>query len=269
MAGNSVANIAVAVPMATGGVMVAPAGTALPEGVDSATTGFTALGYVADDGLRPAGERTSTSIYDWAGKEIYSPQENHSSKFQIKLYAALDSDVLSEVFGEDNVTTVGSLTTVHETGSPLGIHPWLFNMRDNAKRVRFAIPNGQITACTEGPMVRNALQSFDVTLTCYEDENGRKVYRYYDNGTAASAPVISSRAPSGNLATAGGDILYLTGTNFVGTTGVTVGGTAAADFFVVDDQHLILTTPAKSAGSHNIVATNATGASAGFAVTFA
>jgi hypothetical protein len=269
MAGNSVAKIGIGAPLATGGIMVAAEGTTLPTGVSSATTDFTKLGYVADDGLRPSGERTSTDIYDWAGDLIYSPQENHSTQFQFKLLAAFDGDVLSEVFGEDNVTTVGSLTTVEETGEPLGIHPWLFDMRDKSKRVRIVVPAGQITAVSEDPFVRNALQAFDVTLTCYKDDNGRKAYRYYDDGSAPSAPSLTSRAPSGNLATAGGDILYLTGTNFTGTTAASVGGTAVLDFYIVDDQHLIITTPAKSAGSHNIVVTNATGASSGFAVTYA
>ncbi|MGW4090039.1 IPT/TIG domain-containing protein [Nocardia sp. NPDC004750] len=269
MAGNSVAKIGVGSPLATGGIMVAPEGTTLPTGVSSSTASWTKLGFVADDGLRPSGERTSTDIYDWAGDLIYSPQENHSTQFQFKLLAAFDSDVLAEVFGEDQVTTVGSLTTVEETGDPLGIHPWLFDMRDKTKRTRIVVPAGQITAVAEEPFVRNGLQGFDVTLTCYKDDNGRKAYRYYDDGSAPSAPTIADRSPAGTLATAGGDILYLTGTNFSGTTAASVGGTAVLDFLVVDDQHLIITTPAKSAGSHNVVVTNATGASSGFAVTYA
>ena len=166
--------------------MVAAAGTTLPIGVSSATTSFVKLGYVGDDGLRPSGTRTSTDIFDWGGDLIYSPQENHSTQFQIKLLAAFDGDVLGEVFGEAFVTTVGSLTTVEETGEPLGIHPWLFDMRDGDKRTRIVVPVGQITAVTEGPFVRNALQSFDCTITCYKDDAGRKAYRYLDDGTGAS-----------------------------------------------------------------------------------
>ncbi|WP_280331482.1 IPT/TIG domain-containing protein [Nocardia wallacei] len=269
MAGNSVANIGVGAPLASGGVMVAATGTTLPVGVTAATTDFTKLGLVADDGLRPSGERASTDIFDWAGDLIYSPQDTHSTQFQFKLYAAFDGDVLAEVFGEDNVTTVGSLTTVEETGEPLGIHPWLFDMRDKAKRVRIVVPAGQITAVAEDPFVRNALQAFDVTLTCYKDDNGKKAYRYYDNGSAPSVPTISVVEPAGTLATAGGDILYLTGTNFTGTSAATVGATAVLDYLVVDDQHLIITTPAKTAGTQNLVVTNATGPSATFALTYA
>ena len=269
MAGNSVAKIGVGAPLATGGVLVAAAGTTLPTGVSGSTSSFTKLGYVADDGLRPSGERTSTDIYDWGGDLIYSPQENHSTQFQFKLYAAFDSDVLNEVFGDENVSTVGSLTTVLETGSTLPVHPWVFDMKDGDKRTRIAVPLGQLTKVAESPFVRNALQAFDVTLQCYKDSSGNKAYRYYDDGSAAAAPVIASRVPTGNLATAGGEILVLTGTDFTGTTAATVGGTAVLDFQVVDDQTLSIITPAKSAGSYNIVVTNATGPSAGFSVTYA
>jgi hypothetical protein len=269
VAGNSVAKIGVGAPLATGGILVAPSGTTLPVGVSTAATGFTKLGYVADDGLRPSGERTSTDIYDWGGDLIYSPQENHSTVFQFKLVAAFDADVLSEVFGSSQVTTVGSLTTVVENGEPLDIHPWCFEMRDNNKRVRITVPNGQLTGISEDPFVRNALQAFDCTLTCYKDENGNKAYRYYDDGSSASAPTITAVAPSGSLDTDGGEILVLTGTNFTGTTGVDVGAAAVLDFQIINDQTLSIITPANSAGAHDVVVTNATGDSAGFSVTYA
>jgi hypothetical protein len=249
--------------------MAAAAGTTLPVGVTSSTSAFTKLGLVADDGLRPSGQRTSTDIFDWAGDLIYSPQDQHSTQFQFKLYAAFDADVLSEVFGEENVSTVGSLITVLETGSPLPVHPWLFDLKDGIKRVRIPVPAGQITNVVEGPFVRNALQSFDVTLTCYKDDNGRKAYRYYDDGSSPAAPAVTSHSPAGSVGTAGGDILYLTGTNFTGTTGATVDGTAVLDFVVVDDQHLIITVPAKAAGSRNLLVTNATGTSTAYALTYA
>lgn len=272
MAGNSVANIAVGAPLATGGISVFDAGDSTPTDVTPLNpSGATKLGYVADDGLRPSGERTSTPIYDWGGDLIYSPQENHSTAFQFKLYSSFDEDVLAEVFGTDNVTTISDLTIVTETGSPLGIHPWMFDMRDGNKRVRIIPDEAQVTGVTEGPFVRNGLQSFDITLTCYKDADGNKARRYYNKNAAADlgAPVISSRVPAGNLATAGGEILVLTGTNFTGTTGVTVGGTAVLDFQIIDNRTLTIITPAKSASTVNIVATNAIGAGSGFAVTYA
>ncbi|MBF6133511.1 IPT/TIG domain-containing protein [Nocardia otitidiscaviarum] len=272
MAGPSVANIGVGAPLATGGISIFAPGAALPTDVTPLLpAGATRLGYVADDGLRPSGQRTSTDIFDWAGDLIYSPQDNHSTAFQFKLYSAYDPDVLAEAFGSENVSTVGDLTIVEETGSPLGVHPWMFDMRDGNKRVRIVAPEAQVTAITEGPFVRNGLQSFDCTLTCYKDVNGRKAYRYYNKNAAAGSglPTITSHAPVGDLDTAGGELLVLTGTNFTGTTGVTVGAAAVGDFQIVDNRTLSIITPANSAGAYDIVVTNAAGASAGYSVSYA
>lgn len=258
--------------MATGGIMIFAAGASLPTDVTPVSpAGATKLGLVADDGLRPSGERTSTPIYDWGGDLIYSPQENHSTVFQYKLYSTFDVDVLREAFGTENVSTVGDLTIVEETGSPLGIHPWLFDMRDNNKRVRIVAPEAQVTSITEGPFVRNGLQSFDCTLTCYKDVNGRKAYRYYNKNAALGAglAVINSHAPTGTLATAGGELLVLSGTNFTGATNVTVGGTAVMDFQVVDNRTISIITPAKTAGAHNVVVTTPAGAGTPYSVTYA
>lgn len=272
MAGPSVANIGVGAPLATGGVSIFAPGATLPTDVTPlAPAGATRLGYVGDDGLRPSGQRTSTDIYDWAGDLIYSPQDQHSTQFQIKIYSAFDADTLTEAFGSENVTTVGDLVIVEETGSPLGIHPWMFDMRDGDKRVRIVPPEAQVTSVTEGPFVRNGLQSFDLTLTCYKDANGVKAYRYYNKNAAVGAglPVVNSRTPSGPLPTAGGDLVVLRGSNFTGTTGVTVGGTAVLDLEVVDNRTLTVIVPAKTAGTHNVVVTNATGAGTAFPVTYA
>lgn len=272
MAGNSVANIGTGGPGGTGGISIFAAGASLPtDVVPLAPAGATKLGYVAKDGIRPSGQRTSTDIYDWAGDLIYSPQDQHSTQFQFKLLSSFDPDVLTEAFGSDNVVTVGDLTIVEETGSPLGIHPWMFDMRDNNKRVRIVPAEAQVTGISEGPMVTNDLQSFDVTLTCYKDANGVKAYRYYNKNAAIGAglPVVTARSPIGNLATAGGEILVLSGTNFTGTTGVTVDGDPVLDFQVIDNRTLSIITPVQAAGTYNLVVTNASGAGTAFSVTYA
>lgn len=272
MAGPSVANISTGAPLATGGITIFEAGATLPTDVTPAVpSNGTRLGLVADDGLRPSGERSSTPIYDWGGDLIYSPQENHSTAFQFKLYSTYDADVLKEAFGSENVSTIGDLTIVRETGSPLGIHPWMFDMRDGDKRVRIKSTEAQVTGITEGPFVRNGLQSFDCTLTCYKDVNGDKAVRYYNKAAAAGAglPVINSRIPAGNLDEAGGELVTLIGTNFTDTTGVTVDGDDVLDFQVVDNRTLSIITPAQAAGAHPLVVTNAQGASTPLSVTYA
>lgn len=272
MAGPSVANIGVGAPLASGGISVFAAGATTPTDVTPLNpSGAIRLGYVADDGLRPSGERTSSPIYDWAGDLIYSPQENHSTAFQFKLYSSYDADVLAEVFGTDNVTTIGDLTIVRETGSPLGIHPWMFDIRDGKKRLRIVSDEAQVTNVSEGPFVRNGLQSFDVTLTCYKDINGEKARRYYNKNAAEGAglPVVNGHAPAGDLNVAGGDLLVLSGSNFTGTSAVTIDGDPVLDFQVIDNRTLSIITPPQPVGTYALVVTNPTGSSVAHSVTYA
>jgi len=77
---------------------------------------------------------------------------------------------------------------------------------------------------------------------------------------AAAPPVVNyTSAPSGSP-TAGGATLYIFGSGFVAGTLVTIGGTACTTW-MVDPTQLGVITPAKGAGSYNIVATNPDGQS--------
>ncbi|MET0416549.1 MAG: IPT/TIG domain-containing protein [Actinoplanes sp.] len=61
--------------------------------------------------------------------------------------------------------------------------------------------------------------------------------------------------------TAGGEIVVVTGYGFSNATAVTVGGTAATDYEIRSNTQIVLITPAKTAGPHQVVVTNPTGAS--------
>jgi len=77
-----------------------------------------------------------------------------------------------------------------------------------------------------------------------------------------AAPVLFSLSDIAGPA-AGGEIITVRGIGFTGTVGVTVGGTAATDFEVVDNFTLVIVTPAHAAGAVAVVVTNGTGASSG------
>lgn len=54
---------------------------------------------------------------------------------------------------------------------------------------------------------------------------------------------------------AGGTATVITGKNFTGATGVTFGGTAGTAFSVVNDSTINVTSPAKAAGTYDVVVT--------------
>jgi hypothetical protein len=61
------------------------------------------------------------------------------------------------------------------------------------------------------------------------------------------------------LPAAGGTVVFVYGDNFTGATGVTFGGTAGTAFTVVDARTIRVTTPAKAAGSYDVVVTKGAG----------
>lgn len=62
-----------------------------------------------------------------------------------------------------------------------------------------------------------------------------------------------------NLPAAGGTTVCIKGDNFTGATSVTFGGTAGTNFVVVNAQTIVVTTPAKAAGTYDVVVVKGAG----------
>lgn len=72
------------------------------------------------------------------------------------------------------------------------------------------------------------------------------------------APNITSISPATG-STAGGTAVTITGTDFTGATGVTIGGAAATSVVVVSDTSITCVTPARTAGAKDVVVTTPAG----------
>ncbi|WP_433597923.1 hypothetical protein ACQPXH_19220 [Nocardia sp. CA-135953] len=190
MAVNDVTKIGAGTPnTVTGGILVAPTGTALPTSVAATpNVAFKPLGFVSEDGVEPKGERTVNVIKDWNADDIAQLQNGHSVRFGFTLYAYWDADVLKEVFGPENVTVTaatsssGTLITVNETGSVLPLRSWIFDMANGLRKKRIVLPNAKITETTERSFVAGELTGFNVVVDAFKDTAGKKTYRYFDDG---------------------------------------------------------------------------------------
>lgn len=180
---------------ATGGVLAAPIGSTVPTTAASTIDpAFKALGYVSEDGLEAQGERSVEAIRDWNGDIIAQLQTEHSVRFALTLYAAYDEDTLKEVFGAGNVTvtaataSTGTLITVKETGSVLPARAYVFDMLNDARKLRIVLPNAKISEVSENAFVAGELMGFQVTIEAFKDATGVKAYRYYDDGVFDATP---------------------------------------------------------------------------------
>ncbi|MFI5781104.1 hypothetical protein [Nocardia sp. NPDC051570] len=179
----------------TGGVLVAPLGTPLPATVnDTVNDKFKPLGYVSEDGIESKGERRVEAVKDWNADVIAQLQTEHSVRYGLTLYAVWDQDVLSEVFGQDNVSvptkatpTSGNLIRVVENGIVLPSRSWIFDMKTESKKLRIVLPNAKISQVTEKKFVSKELAGFNITIEAFKDDTGVKAYRYLDDGLSTTS----------------------------------------------------------------------------------
>ncbi|CAM4498817.1 hypothetical protein NONI108955_36375 [Nocardia ninae] len=175
----------------TGGVLVAAPNATLPanasDPIDLAV--FKALGYVSEDGIESKGERKIEQVKDWNADIIANLQTEHSVRFGFTLYAVWDRDVLNEVFGSGNVSvlteagpTAGTTYKVTETGTVLPRRAWVFDMKNENKKLRIVLPNASISQVTERKFVSKELAGFTLTVEAFKDDTGVKAYRYLDDG---------------------------------------------------------------------------------------
>jgi hypothetical protein len=148
---QSVANVAAGSPLATGGILYGPKGTARPS--DATTTPNAALkafGYADDKGLEPSGEGAKKKeITAWGGDVIASLTEAKSiRKFRFTLVEVFSVDVLKFVFGAGNVTSTAATSS---------------------------------TVLAERPNVDTDVMGYEVEITCLPDANGVRMYRYLVN----------------------------------------------------------------------------------------
>lgn len=83
---------------------------------------------------------------------------------------------------------------------------------------------------------------------------------------ATSVPIIETVLPSGQTV---GDVIYIKGYKFTGTTGVTIDAQTVTEYRVIDDNTIAILIPSSVSGAAAVVVTNAAGASDPYSYTAA
>jgi hypothetical protein len=189
---NKAANVVAGTPLATGGVLIAPTGTAAPTTATAAlNVAFVAAGYIGEDGLTETNERSTDSVRAWGGDTVKVVQTEHNVSYQFTFLETLNADVLKAVYGADNVTTTaatsttGTLHKVNVNASTLPHKAYVFEVKDGNARIRIHVPDGQITEVGEVTYSDSEVVGYQVTVTAFADSSGNKAYKYLDDGVVA------------------------------------------------------------------------------------
>lgn len=186
---NDVKNVISGKPLATGGVLRDASNTAtLPTTAVAALTGFTALGYIGDNGLVETIDRSSNKVKAWGGDIVKVVQTDFSVQYGFTFYESLNGDVLKAVHGDGNVTTTaatstsGTLHAIKINGGELPSSQWVFEVRDGLARVRIVVPIGQITSVGDITYSDESVIGYAVKIEAFPDADGNQAYKYVDDG---------------------------------------------------------------------------------------
>lgn len=185
---NTAANIVAGTPLATGGILIGSLTAAAPTTATSTLTGFSAAGYIGEDGITEGNERSTDRIRAWGGDTVKVVQTEHNVTYQFTFLETLNADVLKAVYGEDNVTTTAATATtgtLHEVAVNAATLPhksYVFEVKDGDAKIRIYVPDGQITEVGEITYSDSEVVGYQVTVEAFANADGKKAIKWLDNG---------------------------------------------------------------------------------------
>lgn len=178
---SEVANVFAALPKATGALLRAPLGTAVP--VSAWTTpnvAFIDQGFIGEDGFTQTEDRSTDKKKAFGGTVVKVLQTDYSVTIKFSFLESINAEVLASVYGEDNVSVAvdGQITVKkNKTQSPHAA--WILDVFDGEAVNRTTIADGQITSVDDIVKVHSDTIMYTVTMECFEDVNGDNLVEYY------------------------------------------------------------------------------------------
>ena len=191
---NNVDQVTVGKPKVGGAVFWADPSTTMPsDATTDLSSAFAGLGYISEDGMTRSITRETTEIKDWGGDTIATPQTSKSETIKLKFVQALNTEVLSAVHGEDNVTgTLSTGLTIVENATELEEKMWVVEQIFNGNVLdRLVIPKGRVTEIGEIVYKADEVVGFELTITALPDTSGNTSYEHLnesgESGTSGTS----------------------------------------------------------------------------------
>lgn len=185
---SEVNNVSAAKPSVGGAAYIQTSSSAsIPTSVDAVLTGFTSLGFLAEDGITNSNSPSATATKAWGGQTVISSQTDKPDTFSFKCIESLNLTVLKTVYGEDNVE--GTLETgieINANAKELPIKAMVFDMvlRGNVAK-RIVCKKAQVTNIGDIVYKDGDPVGYTLTITCYPDSDGNSHKEYIKAGASS------------------------------------------------------------------------------------
>lgn len=184
---NNSSNVTAGKPKVGGAIFRAPIGTTLPTSADATlNSAFSCLGYISEDGLTNSNSPESEAIKAWGGDTVLNLITAKEDTFGMTFIEAMNTDVLSTVYGEDNVS--GNIDTgieIKANSKDLTEYAFIIDMilKDNVLK-RIVIPKGKVTEVGEISYADGDAVGYDTTISATPDTDGNTHYEYIKKSQA-------------------------------------------------------------------------------------
>ena len=178
-------------PTASGGVFVAPLGSAAPTDARTALdAAFVDLGGVGEDGVTEQTDRNIEKKRNWGGKVVKTMQTEVSKIFTWVFLESTNEDVLRAIHHSSNVSTTsansshGNIIHVkHNVKRPQKLS-WVFDSYDSEldAMYRTYVPIGQVLSTGDVKRVHSDTIEYEVELEAFEDSSGDFSHDWLDDG---------------------------------------------------------------------------------------
>lgn len=156
-------NVRVAV---TGAVYRAPTATAAPTAADSAlNVAFVDLGYVSEDGVVEARDRSTEQIRAWQNADTVREVVTEASLTYALTLIETKEEVVELFYGASVDGADGSVDIVPSATG--GRASFVIDVVDGDDLIRVYIPSGEVTSVGEQTYASGEAIGYEVTITAY------------------------------------------------------------------------------------------------------
>lgn len=169
-------NVRVAV---TGVVAMGPTSATAPVDADSATTGFTDLGYVGEDGVTETRDRSTEKIKAWQNAATVREVVTEGTMTLNCVLIETKKETVELYYGGTVDTADGSIAIVPTSTG--GRHSFVVDVIDGDDFIRTYVPTGEVTEVGDQVYANGEPIGYEVTLTCYPGSAGWSAKKFYSS----------------------------------------------------------------------------------------